>query len=105
MSDRLNELRRQRGLQQEHLDWLDREIAALAGIVPPVMGTPPPPVTAGAPADDSQAEAILEEYRKPALSIQKQTKYGCILYFIVALGLLALCVVGMYVFAKARRGH
>lgn len=41
MSDRLAELLRQKQLLQEHLNWLDQEIARTATSA--VLGTPPPP--------------------------------------------------------------
>jgi hypothetical protein len=46
VSDRLTELKRQRALMAEHLQWLDREIAAVAGhpgnpVAPPLPAPPP----------------------------------------------------------------
>jgi hypothetical protein len=53
MSDRLEELRRQRNLIEEHLAWLDREIAAASGepaVAPPAPTPIPAPVASVAPA-------------------------------------------------------
>jgi hypothetical protein len=53
MSDRLQELRRQRTLIQQHLAWLDREIAAASDqpvVAPPATAPIPDPVASVAPA-------------------------------------------------------
>lgn len=70
MSDRLRELLRQRALLQEHLAWLDREIAAASGAqaapgpAPLPVTTPPPgatsvPVGSKPLANESAAGAAL----------------------------------------------
>lgn len=50
MSDRIAELRRQRAVLEEHLAWLDREIAAEARHVPAARVVAPSPITPGLPA-------------------------------------------------------
>ena len=111
MSDRLEEFRRQRGLLREHLAWLDREIAALEGSgapsrpVEPAQAGQPPLVQASEPISNLDAEAILAEYRQPPMSIQKRAKLGCLVYFGVALALLALAIVVLYVVVKRAHGH
>ena len=123
MSDRLQELRRQRALVQEHLAWLDREIAAAAGqpapttpaapplpsaesplppvaapvVVPPVFTPPPAPPLP--PEIAATADAILDEYRVQPDSLKTNVKKGCFLYFFAALGLVVLAVLAFY-FAK-----
>jgi len=54
---------------------------------------------------DAEAEAILAEYRRPSVSIQKQAKAGCLLYFFAALALMALAAVLLYVLFKRAHGH
>ncbi len=112
MSDRSDELRRQRALLTEHLAWLDREIAAEGGIprTAPLADAAPPPIAGPAfrpapPVEARDADAILAEYSKPVASIASQTKRGCVLYFLAALALLAALVTGIYLFARARHGH
>ncbi len=105
MSDRLEELRRQRALQREHLEWLDREIAALEGAAPPLIGSAPSPIAASLPAEFAGADAILEEYRRPAGSIERRTKLGCFLYVALALAMLGLFVTALFFFERARRGR
>ncbi|HVS53387.1 MAG TPA: hypothetical protein VHD62_13610 [Opitutaceae bacterium] len=125
MSDRLNELRRQRALMQEHLAWLDSEIATaekssgeatVAAVSPapspapaPVLRTTPrvvsltpvatpratTAVSAPAPADPL-AEKILEEYRVPEKSLREDVRRGCFLYFAGALLVLGGVVVALY---------
>jgi uncharacterized membrane protein YhaH (DUF805 family) len=65
----------------------------------------PPPLSDRAPAAYADAEAILAEYRRPPVSIQKQAKRGCLVYFAVALALMALFVAAVYVFVKRAHGH
>jgi len=101
VSDRLEEFRRQRGVLRGHLEWLEREIAALEGKAPAAA----PPAPAGPTADDAEAEAILAEYRRPHVSIQKQAKVGCLIYFFALLALMALAVAVLYVFVKRAHGH
>jgi hypothetical protein len=108
VSDRLQELLRQRALQKEHLDWIDREIAALQGSPqpsPPPDLSPPPPLSEPPRAGESDAEAILDEYRRPTVSIEKSTKTGCFIYFAAALLLTAVFVVAVYFYSRAKRGH
>ncbi len=122
MSDRLQELRRQRALIQEHLAWLDREIAAASGqpVVAPAPTPVPPPVASVAPAFvtpvvapipvvapaipadpiapevAAAADAILDEYRVAPDNLKTDVKKGCFLYLLAAFGLLALGVIGLY---------
>jgi len=105
VSDRLDEFRRQRALLREHLAWIDREIAGLEGNTPPAPPAAQPAAAASAPPVDVEAEAILAEYRKPPLSIQKQAKVGCLLYFFVALAIMASAVLVLYVLVKRAHGH
>ncbi|MEO5957921.1 MAG: hypothetical protein ABIZ49_12405 [Opitutaceae bacterium] len=101
MPDRLAELRRQRALVQDHLAWLDREIAATSAVRPsdpspaplrPVASTAMP-ITANAPTENpAEAETILEQYRVPATMMKQDVRKGCLLYFAGALALLALGV-------------
>jgi hypothetical protein len=105
VSDRLDELRRQRALQREHLNWIEREIAALEEAARRQSGAEPPVVLPEARAGESDAEAILREFVQPSASIEKRTKLGCILYFCLLLALMALCVGALYLHARAGRGR
>ena len=104
---------------QEHLAWLDREIAALGGTKPsalpppevtPTVFTPPParaPVNFAPPAprpnpavtdlaSAKAAEEIMARYQPETQSVQTKTKLGCFLYFFFALGLVAVVVLIFY---------
>ena len=105
MSDRLDELRSQRALQREQLDWIEREIAALEAAARAAPGAQPPEIVAAVRADEAEAEAILREYQQPAASIEKRTRLGCTLYLVLLLALMALGMVAIYLHAKAARGH
>jgi hypothetical protein len=101
--DGLNELRRRRAIQLERLEALDREIAELEGnpqepeaALPPVMDSAVP-----SPLD---AEAIMDQYREPPAFVAKEAKRGCLLLFIVAMGLLFAALGAMYIYIKSHRG-
>ena len=126
MSDRYQELLRQRALVQEHLAWLDREIAQIsANRTPPATVSParpaPPATLPSAPSSylagqaaavtqhaaaaraisenplgPSAADAILEEYRVAPDTLKTDIRKGCLLYFIGALALVALGVSVLY---------
>lgn len=120
MSDRLAELRRQRALVQEHLAWLDREMAMLEG---PVSAPVVPPTTSGSRSTnpitgvptatgsvgssittfkDPAADTILEEYRVAPTALKENVRKGCLLYFVAAFALLILVVAVLYFALSAR---
>jgi hypothetical protein len=111
VSDRSDELRRQRELLREHLAWIEREIAREAAEVPvesPVYQPPPrlvqPHFSVTASDADRDAEAILAEFRRSGPSVEAQTKRGCILYFAAAVALLLVVVLGAaYFYYRGRR--
>ena len=70
MSDRLHELRRQRALVQEHLAWLDREIAAAPQPHPEQATRVEGPVTQ--PYVPSPAPAALTVVQREAAAILAQ---------------------------------
>jgi hypothetical protein len=101
--DSLDELRRRRTAQLERLVALDREIAALEGSpAAPEVGAPP--LVGNVDAYPRDAEAILEQYREPAVSVAKEAKRGCLLLFAAAMALLFAGLAVMYFYIKARRG-
>ena len=85
MSDRLAELRRQRDLLQQHLAWLDTEIAAesRAPTARPVVAPTP-----AAPTADP--DAILRQIRADSGAAQARMKLGCWAAFAGAFLLLGL---------------
>lgn len=105
MSDRLNELRRQRALVQQQADWLDREIAACAGTEQPTAA--PTPVVSGAtagtsaPAPDASLTIEDQIYTPDPAGASARAKRGCFLYFALAFLLLA---VGLLAFFYLRYG-
>jgi len=114
---RLDELRRQRALLQEHLTWLDREIeaegngAAASAALPPALeaiGTSAPPVPsssaveAAAPTTTVEVDAILADYRTPASKLQQDVRLGCFMYFAAALVAVAAGVVALYFLLRHR---
>jgi hypothetical protein len=108
VSDRSDELRRQRDLLREHLAWLEREISSADGDQPPqAMATPPrvnpPHFSVDASDANRDAEAILAEFRRSAPVIESQAKRGCIIYFAIFVGLLLVVALGFaYYYAKSR---
>jgi hypothetical protein len=111
VSDRADELRRQRDLLREHLDWIERELANELGASRPEPQVMPRPVAPQplpfrpAPVDDRDAEAILAEYRTPPMSIAARTKFGCVAYFVIGMALLGAAVAAFYFYVRAVRGH
>ena len=103
MSDRLQELLRQKALLAEQTAWLEREIAAeqaRAGVTLPTPAAapalPPPASTV------ATTEALFEQYRPNPQSVQQDVKRGCYLYFLGALVLLGLGVFAIYLVYRHR---
>lgn len=97
MSDRLDELNRQRALLQEHLLWLDREIERERGGAPaaaqadtrlPASRAPLPLTAAVGNTGEPIAEEILDQFGSGPENLQADTRKGCLTLFFVALGLL-----------------
>jgi len=112
VSDRADELRRQRDLLREHLAWIERELAAEEGSARPPAPFPqvppaaqPHPFPTAEAADDLDAEAILAEYRSAPVSLSSKAKLGCIAYFSLAMVLLLGAIAAFYFHTKASRGH
>ena len=106
---------------QEHLAWLDREIATAAGqdaplpskpaptgaaqplpVTVPRVVTAPAPVAMPAPiplatdATPAVADEIIEQYRVAPDAMKTDVRKGCFLYFFAALALFALGVAVLY---------
>jgi len=115
MSDRLAELVRQRALVQEHLAWLNREIANAAEAAKATTAAPPAPlppagaravpptvILAPAPAAPAtgmgavQADEIMAQYQATPANVKQDVRKGCLLYFSAALVLLGLVVTVLY---------
>lgn len=107
MSDRLTDLRRQRAAIQQHLEWLDREIAAAssgpAAAPVPVKPAPvpaAPPATSDAPVPDS----VLSDLGQPdPVNAARQAKKGCLLYLAVALVIFFAAILAIFYFAYGDR--
>jgi hypothetical protein len=90
---RLDDLRRQRALVQQQLARLDGEIAAAESAASATV--PAPAATAPANAvPDTDAEAILDQYRHTGPTLRTQVRNGCLFY---ASGALALLLLGAFV--------
>jgi hypothetical protein len=112
MSDRLQELLRQRALLQEHLGWLDREIAsATSDGVPPLPTKPNPQPQAVAPqmpavvSTPSEAEKILGSFSQDPQAVQTDTRRGCMIIFAIAMALLGLAAIVSYSFYARHLGR
>ena len=130
MSDRLAELVRQRAIVEEHLAWLDRQLAEAARNslaqpsarssnagtpstpnVPSLVPTSPPSgigrTPTAAAANDSggvvaEAEEILNQFRVTPEVVKHDVRKGCFLYFAAAFLLLGLVVVAIYIAFRPR---
>ncbi len=108
MPDRLAELRRQRALVQEHLAWLEREIAAtektsgaptLASAplpLAPHTSGPASPATAKPAPSEASVDEILSQYRSAPDVVRQDVRKGCLLYFGLALVAFVACVAILY---------
>jgi len=117
MSDRLEELLRQRAAIQAHLAWLDREIAETAerlspSIPPPaapakiVSSTKPEPKPEEEPSvaeSNAQAERIMADYKQDVGRQQSDIKRGCFLYLASAFAVLAIFLLLFYFFHTRRQ--
>lgn len=124
MSDRLNELQHQRALLQEHLAWLEREIAATRGGGGAAPSTPPGEMSAGQPQSPAplqwqapgrvapaslpaptsatrDAAGIIERYRDESKSVKQDVRKGCFLYFALAFVLLGAALVALYFYTAS----
>lgn len=123
MSDRLAELVRQRALVEEHLAWLDRQIADAAPAAKPrpasdipvvtttVVPADAPPLRAQSveassvhafPAAPDDADAIMAKYRIPSSALKDDVRKGCLLYFAAAFVVLGLGVMLLYLLVSNR---
>lgn len=103
MPDRLEELRHQRALVQEHLTWLEHEIAHVTVTrltLPPFAMRSDRPGTTSRPPTPMPAAAIpeLSQFQVDPDNVQGDTRRGCFLYTGIALiALVLLCVVIYFV--------
>lgn len=123
MSDRLAELVRQRALVQEHLAWLNREIATAAeaakAVAPTKLApeTSPSPTVVSSPAStpsdilsagakssptlagvptSTDPDEIIARYQVAPGMVKQDVRKGCLLYFVGAFVLLGLVVTVLY---------
>jgi hypothetical protein len=108
--DRLQELRRQRALVQEQLAWLDREIASASGEATPkpaAQSLPSAPAVQSQPtlpaADGDTVVELIKSYQDESRSSPAKAYWGCILIFVAALVLFALCVFAFYFYVRAHQ--
>src|SRR6185312_12011020 len=93
MPDRLDELRKQRALVQQHLTWLDHEIAAVtvtrltlppfamrSSTRPPIAPTATTPSVPLGGAAKPVVVPELSEFQVNPDEVQVDTRKGCILY-------------------------
>jgi hypothetical protein len=108
MPSRLDELRRQRALLQEHLDWLENEIELSAGAAPvsaPAAAPPPPPrptatrAPVPSPQAAAEAERLFAEFRAEEEKHRPPpSKAGCWTMFSLILLVLIGIVGGLLYF-------
>jgi len=92
-ADRLHELRRQRALVQQHLEWLDQEIRQAHADSAIPLGVPIP-----APNSPSPAATLtkLPEYEPNPQGAGLEAKRGCLLMTVIAFTLFVATLVGIY---------
>jgi hypothetical protein len=100
VSDRLEQLRRERRLIAEHLQWLDREIAAEQGAVPQAAQEIPSP-------DPRQEEAdVIARYAPSPQAAAASARRGCLLYagIVLFVTLASLVAWGLTTWMKRHAG-
>jgi hypothetical protein len=112
VSDRLDELCRQRALVQQHLDWLDAEIAATAGqkrvIAPATIATGHSPTGTRSPiesialGESPELGALLAAQRSAPANSAADVKRGCFIAFAMLFVLLGLAVYGFYLYSRSQ---
>ncbi len=113
MPDRLSQLRRQRALVQEQLEWINREIASAeaGGEVSPAPvarsvalqnAAAAPAASPPTTATTAVEEDIIARYRVGSDTLKHDVKKGCAIYFSAALLLLAAVVVILYFSLRSR---
>ena len=108
MTPRMEKLQRQRALLQEHLRWLESEIAAEASNVPArpagtagiaaEVASPPSPSPVPSEAETS-APAPADLPEADVRGIHNEVRSGCLLYFAIAfvgMGLLVGIIYWLY---------
>lgn len=94
--EKLAQLRRQRALVQQHLDWLDAEIASFASkqISPPEHK----PTSAAAldQIDSVEVEGEMPDPQPDPLTASTDAKRGCLILFFIVIGFIALTLIGIY---------
>ncbi len=97
MSDRLNELRRQHALMREHLQWLEKEIAAEDQSGAEKCTTPASFSTKGGETElTAKADELLGQYAAESQAAPAMARRGCWILFCAALATLTLAVVLWY---------
>ncbi len=101
MSERREDLIRERRLLTERLADIDRELEGLRS-----APLPPPTLPATSRADPrAEEEALLAQYQPEPGKIQTRTQLGCALYVLLALALLALGAGALYLHTRAAQGR
>ena len=107
MSDRLTELQRQRALIQDHLTWLDQEIAAASGqaVAPSTSALraaqPAVPAVVAAAPEEPLADELLAKFTADKKSSVQGVKKGCVQLFALGMVLLVLGIYGLYRYSRS----
>lgn len=97
--EHLNQLRQQRALVKNHLDWLDEEIRRQTGetvrdeeIIPNLSASNPE--LPAQPTPELLKE--LDSYRPDPQGVSQEAKRGCLIVFVIFVVLLLGTLVGIY---------
>lgn len=100
MSNRLDDLRRQRELVQQHLTWLDAEIARSASPADAQPGQPAQPAAASHMPPEIE-RLLAAEAHAPAASAA-EAKRGCLIAFGVLMTALVGVMLVLYLNSRSR---
>ncbi|MBE36877.1 MAG: hypothetical protein CMI16_15210 [Opitutaceae bacterium] len=94
--EKLSQLRRQRELVQQHLDWLDAEIVTHSEGQSIPLEREEPLAAALDPVDPARAENTGSVMQPNPLKSSTEAKRGCLILFFIVIGILAATLVGIY---------
>ncbi len=112
VSDRLDELRRQRALVQQHLEWLDAEIAAEARHARPIAASASAtrsarsdarsPIESSALRESSELDVLLSAQKSAPANSAADARRGCFVAFALLFVVLGLAVYGLYLYSRSQ---
>lgn len=94
--ERLEELRRQRALVQQHLNWLDQEISENQVTETSAPAAPVSDSPESSPKVEASDLAEISHYTPDPQSAGQDARKGCLMLFLLIIAVMALILCGIY---------